>query len=55
MKDTRTELKEFMELSGKSQRQISKETGLSTSVISQFLEGTYTGNNEKVEQTIKQY
>ncbi len=55
MKDTRTELKEFMELSGKSQRQISKETGLSTSVISQFLDGTYTGNNEKVEQTIKQY
>lgn len=55
MKDTKTELKEFMELSGKSQRQISKETGLSTSVISQFLEGTYTGNNEKVDQTIKQY
>ena len=55
MKDTKTELKEFMELSGKSQRQISKETGLSTSVISQFLDGTYTGNNEKVDQTIKQY
>ena len=55
MKDTKTELKEFMELSGKSQRQISKETGLSTSVISQFLEGKYTGNNEKVDQTIKQY
>lgn len=55
MKDTRTELKEFMELSGKSQRQISKETGLSTSVISQFLEGTYTGNNEKVNQTIKRH
>lgn len=55
MKDTKTELKEFMELSGKSQRQISKETGLSTSVVSQFLEGKYTGNNEKVDQTIKQY
>lgn len=55
MKDTKTDLKEFMELSGKSQRQISKETGLSTSVISQFLEGTYSGNNEKVAQTIRQY
>lgn len=55
MKGTRAELKEFMQLSGKSQRQISKETGVSTSVISQFLEGTYTGNNEKVEQTVKQY
>lgn len=53
--DIRQELSEFMEQAQKSQRQISKETGISTSVISQFLEGTYTGNNEKVAQTIKQY
>lgn len=55
MKGTAAELKEFMKLSKKSQRQISKETGLSSSVISQFLEGTYTGNNEKVDQTIRKY
>ena len=40
---TRQALSEFMEQSGKSQRQLSKEIGLSTSVISQFLNGTYLG------------
>lgn len=55
MENVRKELSDFMELSKKSQRQISKETGLSTSVISQFLEGTYSGNNEKVETTVSQY
>lgn len=53
--DTINALSQFMEQAHKSQRQISKETGLSTSVISQFLEGTYTGNNEKVAQIIEQY
>ncbi len=44
-----------MQQAGKSQRQIAKETGLSTSIISQFLDGTYKGNNEKVSQVIRQY
>lgn len=55
LQETRQALYNFMEQSQKSQRQIAKETGLSTSVISQFLEGTYTGNNDKVAQTIEQY
>ena len=55
LQKTKQALADFMEQSGKSQRQISKETGLSTSVISQYLDGSYTGNNEKVTQTIIQY
>lgn len=53
--DTRQALASFMEQSCKSQRQISKETGLSTSVISQFLSGSYTGDNDEVAKTISQY
>lgn len=49
------ELKDFMELSGKSQQQIAKETTLSTSVISQFLKGTYKGNNDEIAATIQKY
>lgn len=55
MQNIQNELAAFMEQSGKSQRQISKETGLSTSIISQFLDGSYSGNNEKVATTIRQY
>ncbi len=55
MQNIQKELAAFMEQSGKSQRQIAKETGFSTSVISQFLDGTYSGNNEKVATTINQY
>lgn len=53
--DISRSLSSFMEESGKSQRQISKETGLSTSVISQFLNGTYTGDNEEVAKIVAQY
>lgn len=53
--ETRTALADFIKQSGKSQRQISKETGLSTSVISQFLNSSYTGDNEEVARTIRQY
>ena len=52
---TRAALAEFMEQSHKSQRQISRETGLSTSGISQFLNGSYTGDNEDAARTINQY
>ena len=52
---TRIDLAEFMEQSHKSQQQISRETGLSTSVISQFLNGSSTGDNEKIAKTIDQY
>lgn len=53
--ETRAALADFIERSGKSQRQISRETGLSTSVISQFLNGCYTGDNEEVARSINQY
>lgn len=53
--ETRTALADFMRQSGKSQRQISRETGLSTSVISQFLNSSYAGDNEEVARTISQY
>lgn len=49
------ELSDFMELSGKSQQQIAKETTLSASVISQFLNHSYKGNNEEVAKTILKY
>jgi DNA transposition AAA+ family ATPase len=51
----RQALQEFMGLTGKTQRQLSKETGLSTAVISQFLNGVYTGDNEEVSRTINRY
>lgn len=55
MQNIQKELASFMEQAGKTQRQIAKETGLSTSVISQFLDNTYSGNNEKVSEVISQY
>jgi len=53
--DIRAALSDFMEQSHKSQRQISRETGLSTSVISQFLNDSYAGDNEEVARTISRY
>lgn len=53
--ETRLQLAEFMEQSGKTQKQISKETGLSTALISQFLSNTYTGDNAEAAKTINQY
>ncbi len=53
--NTIKKLSEYMEMSGKTQKQVSKETDLSTAVISQFLKGTYSGNNEEVNRTLEQY
>lgn len=55
LSETRRELTAFMTASGKTQRQISKEIGFSTAVISQFLSGTYAGDNEEVERSVKRY
>lgn len=49
MQNIHKELASFMEQAGKSQRQIAKETGLSTSVISQFLDNTYNGTMRALE------
>ncbi len=53
--ETRQALSDFLKESGKSQRQIAKETGLSSSVISQFLKGIYPGDNQEIAKTIEQY
>ena len=53
--ETRKRLSDFMKETGKSQRQISKEINLSTSVISQFLNGNYPGDNTEVAKTIERY
>lgn len=51
----RQDLLQFIQDSGKSQQQISKETGISATRISQFLSGTYVGDSDKTAQEIQQY
>ncbi len=55
IEDARRALVDFMEKSRKTQRQIAKETDLSTTVISQFLSGSYPGDNTEVAKIIDQY
>ncbi len=55
IEQARAELAEFMERSGKSQAQIARETSLSTATVSQFLNGTYTGDNEKTAAALMKY
>ena len=52
---TRQELKAFMDESRKSQSQIAKETGISTSVISQFLRDNYPGDNDEIARALQRY
>lgn len=53
--ETITRLLEFMEKSGKTQIQIARETGLSGTVISQFISGTYEGDNDKIADSLEKY
>lgn len=53
--ETITRLLEFMEKSGKTQSQIAKETGLSGALISQFISGTYEGDNDKIADSLERY
>ncbi len=53
--EERQALNEFMKKAKKSQKQVSKEMGLSTAVISQFLNNSYTGDNQVVAKAINQY
>lgn len=55
IEETKNDLISFMEKSGKSQKQISDESGLSTAVVSQFLNGTYSGDNNRVSETLNKY
>lgn len=54
-KKTITRLLEFMEKSGKTQIQIARETGISGAVISQFIGGTYEGDNDKIADDLEKY
>ena len=53
--ETITRLLEFMEKSGKTQIQVARETGLSGTVISQFISGTYEGDNDKIADSLEKY
>jgi len=55
IEQARKDLNSFLETHGKSQRNIAKEIGLSNSVISQFLSGTYIGDNENVANKVNQF
>lgn len=55
MIEVRNSLLDFMQITGKSQREIAREAGLSMSVISQFLSGTYTGDNKEIASTLNKY
>lgn len=53
--ETITRLLEFMEKFGKTQIQIARETRLSGAVISQFISGTYEGNNDKIADSLEKH
>ena len=55
MEETRKQLAALMQQYSKTQKQISKETDLSTATISQFLDGSYKGDNEKVKSILDKY
>ena len=45
----------LMEETGSSQQQIADECGLSSATVSQFLQGIYPGNQERVADTLNKY
>ncbi|MGN0674519.1 MAG: AAA family ATPase [Oscillospiraceae bacterium] len=51
----RAELISFIEETGTKQKQIADESGLSSSVVSQFISNTYTGDNVKAADTLNKY
>lgn len=53
--EIRKELSEFLAAQKISQRQAADESGLSAAVVSNFLKGTYTGDNEKVSEALNSW
>lgn len=51
----RAELAEFMQKTDCTQKQIADESGLSATLISQFMSCTYNGDNKKVADTLNKY
>jgi DNA transposition AAA+ family ATPase len=52
---TREALQAFIDETKKSQRQVAKELGLSATVITQFISGSYAGNNSEVAARVNSY
>lgn len=50
-----TQLNEYIAANGKTQAAVSKEIGISPGTLSQFLDGSYIGANEKIAQKVMQY
>lgn len=55
IEQVRTELSEFIKQTGYTQKQIAGECGLSTALVSQFISNTYTGDSQKVADTLNKY
>lgn len=55
IEQVRAALTEFIQQSEYTQKQIADESGLSAALVSQFMNGTYTGDNQKVANTLNKY
>ena len=54
--ETREELRNYLKSSKKiTQTAVAKQIGYSGTVLSQFLSGTYTGNNEEFAEKARQF
>lgn len=53
--ETKQSLLAFMEQTGKNQRQIATELGISAATVSQFLSGTYPGDSTGIAESIEKY
>lgn len=52
---TRQQLTDYIRTTKRKQAAISKELGLSTGTLSQFLSGSYTGSNEDIARKVEQF
>lgn len=53
--ETRQRLTDYISTTKRKQAAISKELGLSTGTLSQFLKGNYAGSNEDIARKVKQF
>lgn len=55
VEQVRAALAEFIQQTDYTQKQIADECGLSAPLISQFVNGTYNGDNQKAADTLNKY
>ena len=55
VEQVRAALAEFMQRADYTQKQIADECGLSAPLISQFVNGNYIGDNQKIADTLNKY